>query len=153
MAAKPDSDPLLRAGSFVSSNGPTPEKGKRKTPEPEMDWLPKGWSFEDRVRSSGATAGTTDRVSLLLLFISFPFPFPFRFSLLNCDWVELKLSHFVGLLICFVFGASIFRFNWMVMIESWKLGIFFYLSCFLALWVRLSGEYYYFFFVRCCAMQ
>ncbi|PON33512.1 Methyl-CpG DNA binding [Parasponia andersonii] len=36
-------------------------RGKRKPPEPELDWLPSGWTFEDRVRISGVTAGSTDR--------------------------------------------------------------------------------------------
>ncbi|XP_062084961.1 methyl-CpG-binding domain-containing protein 5-like [Humulus lupulus] len=36
-------------------------RGIRKQPEPEIDWLPPGWTVEDRVRVSGASAGTTDR--------------------------------------------------------------------------------------------
>ncbi|XP_062161031.1 methyl-CpG-binding domain-containing protein 5-like isoform X3 [Alnus glutinosa] len=33
----------------------------RRAPAASPDWLPSGWSIEDRVRSSGATAGTVDR--------------------------------------------------------------------------------------------
>lgn len=38
---------------------------KPKGSEPQaMDWLPAGWTVEYKVRSSGATAGSTDRVRL-----------------------------------------------------------------------------------------
>ncbi|XP_015873985.2 methyl-CpG-binding domain-containing protein 5 [Ziziphus jujuba] len=36
-------------------------RGKRKVSEQEFNWLPSGWIVEDRVRSSGATAGTVDK--------------------------------------------------------------------------------------------
>lgn len=35
----------------------------RRAPAAPPDWLPPGWYIEDRVRSSGATAGTIDRVN------------------------------------------------------------------------------------------
>ena len=85
--AQSDPDPLLGPDSFIAANGQglaaassaaamvSPEKGKRKAPEGDMDWLPTGWTFEDRVRSSGATAGSIDRVSL--------FVFCFLFSILS----------------------------------------------------------------------
>ncbi|KAK6234861.1 Methyl-CpG DNA binding - like 9 [Theobroma cacao] len=80
-------DPLLKSGLFIDDNGqnrsskPTnppngsspygaqPEarssplavaKGKRRVVPPET-WLPAGWLVEDRVRTSGATAGTVDK--------------------------------------------------------------------------------------------
>nr|XP_023874703.1 methyl-CpG-binding domain-containing protein 5-like [Quercus suber]POE83185.1 methyl-cpg-binding domain-containing protein 6 [Quercus suber] len=37
------------------------ETPPRRAPAPAPDWLPAGWSVEDRVRSSGVTAGTVDR--------------------------------------------------------------------------------------------
>ncbi|KAF3454701.1 hypothetical protein FNV43_RR05149 [Rhamnella rubrinervis] len=37
------------------------ERGKRKATEQEMSWLPAGWHVVDKVRSSGATAGTRDK--------------------------------------------------------------------------------------------
>ncbi|KAM7256046.1 hypothetical protein ACFE04_011787 [Oxalis oulophora] len=82
-------DPLLDSGSFIidpnnisinnppikniepmshnSSNGDVapPESvtpAKRAAPVTgDMSWLPAGWLIEERVRSSGATAGTVDR--------------------------------------------------------------------------------------------
>nr|POE71708.1 methyl-cpg-binding domain-containing protein 6 [Quercus suber] len=40
------------------------ETPPRRAPAPAPDWLPAGWSVEDRVRSSGVTAGTVDRALL-----------------------------------------------------------------------------------------
>ncbi|PQQ11698.1 methyl-CpG-binding domain-containing protein 5 [Prunus yedoensis var. nudiflora] len=70
-------DPLLRPGSFIDATTRTsnatsgsgmdnPDGGagrvKRKGfVEPLENWLPQGWSVEERVRASGATAGSTDR--------------------------------------------------------------------------------------------
>lgn len=47
---------------------------KSKGSEPQaMDWLPAGWTVEYKVRSSGATAGSTDRVRLgLRPVVQFP---------------------------------------------------------------------------------
>ena len=74
-------DPLLQSGAFidaaaamesngVTSNGSTPDgsagRAKAKGSDPmSMDWLPAGWRVEYKVRTSGATAGSTDRVRLL----------------------------------------------------------------------------------------
>ncbi|XP_031254180.1 gibberellin-regulated protein 14-like isoform X2 [Pistacia vera] len=103
-------DPLLKSGSFITANSPTPTPtanpptttttatataastttsahtqnkkspnqatsngsesqstpSKRRpptAPPPETpEWLPPGWLVEDRVRSSGATAGLIDRI-------------------------------------------------------------------------------------------
>ncbi|KAL6204580.1 hypothetical protein ACLB2K_021847 [Fragaria x ananassa] len=69
------SDPLLQSGTFIDgstmeesqevgkaqSNG-TAGRAKAKGSDPmSMDWLPAGWRVEYKVRSSGATAGSTDR--------------------------------------------------------------------------------------------
>ncbi|XP_050369643.1 methyl-CpG-binding domain-containing protein 5-like [Argentina anserina] len=71
-------DPLLQSGAFIDaaameeeeagnpqSNGVdsvTPGTSKAKGSDPmSMDWLPAGWRVEYKVRSSGATAGITDR--------------------------------------------------------------------------------------------
>ncbi|KAJ0084871.1 hypothetical protein Patl1_30925 [Pistacia atlantica] len=84
-------DPLLKSGSFITANSPTPTPTPNPTtttttatataastttksqstpskrrpptaPPPETpEWLPPGWLVEDRVRSSGATAGLIDR--------------------------------------------------------------------------------------------
>lgn len=65
--------------SFSSANAmetetPTPKqpKSRRKVPvtmspgaSESANWLPPGWLVEDRVRISGATAGTVDKVSFL----------------------------------------------------------------------------------------
>ncbi|MBA0807286.1 hypothetical protein Gohar_023100 [Gossypium harknessii] len=48
-------------GPDISSSSAEP-KGKRRVLVAPETWLPAGWSIEDRVRSSGATAGTVDRV-------------------------------------------------------------------------------------------
>ncbi|OMO67764.1 Methyl-CpG DNA binding protein [Corchorus capsularis] len=83
------SDPLLKPGAFIDANGQdrsfeTPPKrpngsipngaaqGADKSPSsaepkakrrvvPPETWLPAGWLVEDRVRTSGATAGTVDK--------------------------------------------------------------------------------------------
>ncbi|KAB5540814.1 hypothetical protein DKX38_013788 [Salix brachista] len=75
-------DPLLPNGSFIGPNTHTtagetltrpynqgnqqlvtPVRAKRRSSETVIDtnWLPPGWVVEDRVRSSGATAGTVDK--------------------------------------------------------------------------------------------
>ncbi|GMJ15466.1 hypothetical protein HRI_005215800 [Hibiscus trionum] len=80
------SDPLLKPGAFIDANdqsqsaertktrnGSIPNgtqpvnstssadpKVKRRVVAPES-WLPSGWLIEDRVRSSGATAGLVDK--------------------------------------------------------------------------------------------
>ncbi|KFK27470.1 hypothetical protein AALP_AA8G387500 [Arabis alpina] len=83
-------DPLLSSGSFISSNTtpganqgpfqgvrmsngtdqvhPSPinwarqaESNSRKRAAPGDSWLPPGWRIEDKVRTSGATAGIRDR--------------------------------------------------------------------------------------------
>ncbi|KAF9675348.1 hypothetical protein SADUNF_Sadunf09G0022800 [Salix dunnii] len=76
-------DPLLQNGSFFGPNTHTtadetltrpnnkgnqqpvtPVRVKRRSSETVIDtnWLPPGWVVEDRVRSSGATAGTVDKL-------------------------------------------------------------------------------------------
>ncbi|XP_004294545.1 PREDICTED: methyl-CpG-binding domain-containing protein 5-like [Fragaria vesca subsp. vesca] len=73
------SDPLLQSGAFIDgstmeesqevgkaqSNGTadgSAGRAKAKGSDPmSMDWLPAGWRVEYKVRSSGATAGSTDR--------------------------------------------------------------------------------------------
>ncbi|KAL6195575.1 hypothetical protein ACLB2K_031193 [Fragaria x ananassa] len=73
------SDPLLQSGVFIDastmeesqevgkaqSNGTadgSAGRAKAKGSDPmSMDWLPAGWRVEYKVRSSGATAGSTDR--------------------------------------------------------------------------------------------
>lgn len=40
---------------------PTPETSFTRRPTATEAWLPPGWEIEDRVRSSGATAGTVDK--------------------------------------------------------------------------------------------
>ncbi|CAK7331540.1 unnamed protein product [Dovyalis caffra] len=75
-------DPLLQNGSFIDPNNhttadetltrqnnkgnqqpATPVRAKRRSSETaiDMSWLPPGWVVEDRVRTSGATAGTIDK--------------------------------------------------------------------------------------------
>ncbi|KAK9998625.1 hypothetical protein SO802_018228 [Lithocarpus litseifolius] len=46
------------APESAASLGETPP---RRAPAAAPDWLPAGWTVEDRVRSSGLTAGTVDR--------------------------------------------------------------------------------------------
>lgn len=46
----------------VSGSKPTDASSKSASSEPP-NWLPQGWVVEDRVRSSGATAGTHDKVN------------------------------------------------------------------------------------------
>lgn len=41
---------------------PSPESKSRKRTAPLDNWLPPGWRVEDKVRASGATAGTVDKV-------------------------------------------------------------------------------------------
>ena len=41
------------------------ETPPRRAPAAAPDWLPAGWMVEDRVRSSGVTAGTVDRVNFI----------------------------------------------------------------------------------------
>ncbi|GMI92150.1 METHYL-CPG-BINDING DOMAIN PROTEIN 05, methyl-CPG-binding domain protein 5 [Hibiscus trionum] len=78
------SDPLLKPGAFIEANGQnqsaepseTPNGSQSETPDispssaeskgkrrvvPSEAWLPAGWLIEDRVRSSGATAGLVDK--------------------------------------------------------------------------------------------
>lgn len=40
-------------------------RGRRRASEQELSWLPRDWYVEDRVRSSGVTAGTRDKVRAL----------------------------------------------------------------------------------------
>ncbi|KFK27467.1 hypothetical protein AALP_AA8G387100 [Arabis alpina] len=66
-------DPLLSSGSFNTTAGadqvhPSPinwarqaESNSRKRAAPGDSWLPPGWRIEDKVRTSGATAGIRDR--------------------------------------------------------------------------------------------
>ncbi|KAJ0021430.1 hypothetical protein Pint_32378 [Pistacia integerrima] len=53
-----------QATSNGSESQSTPAKRRPSTvPPPEtLEWLPSGWLVEDRVRSSGATAGLIDRI-------------------------------------------------------------------------------------------
>ena len=55
------------------SNG-TEQTRKRAAPG-DSNWLPPGWRVEDKVRTSGATAGSVDKVciSLLLRFVAITF--------------------------------------------------------------------------------
>ncbi|KAL4334641.1 hypothetical protein GQ457_07G034690 [Hibiscus cannabinus] len=84
------SDPLLKHGAFIEANGQTQSADSSETPNgstpnvaqsetpaqgpdisaeskgkrrmvPSETWLPAGWLIEDRVRSSGATAGLVDK--------------------------------------------------------------------------------------------
>ncbi|KAF8094816.1 hypothetical protein N665_0352s0024 [Sinapis alba] len=80
-------DPLLSNGSFISSPttagdgtlgnsatqppiqvNPSPgqqsESKSRKRSAPLENWLPPGWRVEDKVRTSGATAGAVDKYYL-----------------------------------------------------------------------------------------
>jgi hypothetical protein len=57
-------------GADPVTTTPTPENAASTAgaqPRPEQaaapDWLPPGWLFEERVRSSGATAGAVDKVN------------------------------------------------------------------------------------------
>ena len=50
-------------GAEPGTSGSGPARVKRKPQDLELDWLPPDWTFEDRVRTSGVTAGSTDRVS------------------------------------------------------------------------------------------
>ncbi|CAI0393085.1 unnamed protein product [Linum tenue] len=83
LPAGPSPDPLLQDGAFVSpvsgSSGveatqpgdnqqpnssaanAAAESSRSRTRVSETSWLPPGWLVEDRVRSSGATAGTIDK--------------------------------------------------------------------------------------------
>lgn len=74
-------DPLLKPGAFIdpnpSLNGnskPESSSDRPETPQPSHlkggsdpplgdrpDWLPPGWTFVERVRSSGASAGSRDK--------------------------------------------------------------------------------------------
>ncbi|CAA7032212.1 unnamed protein product [Microthlaspi erraticum] len=45
----------------MSSNGKDPESKSRKRAAPGDNWLPPGWTVEDKVRTSGATAGSVDK--------------------------------------------------------------------------------------------
>lgn len=61
----PDSSAASKAQNVAQPEGPTgspaDSKSRRRSIAPES-WLPPGWTIEDRVRSSGATAGTIDKV-------------------------------------------------------------------------------------------
>ncbi|XP_047318869.1 uncharacterized protein LOC124922176 isoform X2 [Impatiens glandulifera] len=92
-------DPLLKSGSFIeptfkddhpARNGDVqspnplheaePSSAQSKRPfkpvsAPERpDWLPEGWGFDFRIRNSGVSAGTYDRI--------------FNFALLN-EWIPI----------------------------------------------------------------
>lgn len=56
---------LTRPNSKSNQQPVTPVRAKRRSSETtiEMSWLPPGWVVEDRIRTSGATAGTVDKVS------------------------------------------------------------------------------------------
>ncbi|KAL2898982.1 Methyl-CpG-binding domain-containing protein 6 [Bienertia sinuspersici] len=43
----------------VGASQPSDQKGETRAPKP--DWLPPGWDCYERVRSSGASAGTRDK--------------------------------------------------------------------------------------------
>lgn len=43
----------------------------RKRPAPGDNWLPPGWRVEDKVRTSGATAGSVDKVNEYELYNTF----------------------------------------------------------------------------------
>ncbi|GMN24188.1 hypothetical protein TIFTF001_000451 [Ficus carica] len=57
-------EPRRSSGGSPAPSSESTARGKRKPTEAELDWLPPGWTVEDRVRTSGATAGTRDRVFL-----------------------------------------------------------------------------------------
>jgi len=87
-------DPLLKPGAFIdphpTPNGnsvpesvshhsgpvdppelrrPSHKKGGSDPPPAEMekpDWLPPGWTVVERVRASGASAGTRDKVKKMI---------------------------------------------------------------------------------------
>lgn len=54
-------EPRRSSGGSPAPSSESTARGKRKPTEAELDWLPPGWTVEDRVRTSGATAGTRDR--------------------------------------------------------------------------------------------
>lgn len=90
------SDPLLQSGAFIDastmeesqevgkaqSNGTadgSAGRAKAKGSDPmSMDWLPAGWRVEYKVRSSGATAGSTDRVRFWVYFLKWKAFIEFR---------------------------------------------------------------------------
>lgn len=47
------------------------ESKSRKRSAPLDNWLPPGWRVEDKVRTSGATAGTVDKVDYLIALVLF----------------------------------------------------------------------------------
>lgn len=56
---------LTRPNNKGNQQPVTPVRAKRRSSETtiETSWLPPGWVVEDRIRTSGATAGTVDKVS------------------------------------------------------------------------------------------
>ena len=66
--AQPDT-PAQATNNPSSSAEP---KAKRRVVPPES-WLPAGWLVEDRVRTSGATAGVVDKVNLITNIVKFSF--------------------------------------------------------------------------------
>ncbi|CAI0393380.1 unnamed protein product [Linum tenue] len=89
LPAGPSPDPLLQDGAFVfpvsgssgieatppgdnrqpnsSAANAAAESSRSRTRVSETSWLPPGWLVEDRVRSSGATAGTIDKIEMVRL--------------------------------------------------------------------------------------
>ncbi|CAN0910827.1 Triosephosphate isomerase, cytosolic [Linum grandiflorum] len=79
----PAGDPLLRDGAFIdpasapqstpppssssAANGASAEQSKPRARVFEMSWLPQGWLVEERVRTSGGTAGTVDKVPKIFI--------------------------------------------------------------------------------------
>ncbi|GAV90687.1 TIM domain-containing protein/MBD domain-containing protein [Cephalotus follicularis] len=49
------------AGTSTGADPEMASKPRRKAPTVDTSWLPAGWVVEDRVRGSGATAGTVDK--------------------------------------------------------------------------------------------
>lgn len=60
-----------KSENLATTNGtesaPTPETASTRRLTATEAWLPPGWEIEDRVRTSGATAGTVDKVAYLLI--------------------------------------------------------------------------------------
>lgn len=59
----------------------------RKRAAPGDNWLPSGWRVEDKVRTSGATAGSVDKVKKSQLYSAFSMKFELCCFLKSIDWV------------------------------------------------------------------
>lgn len=57
--------PMMGSENTESQAG----RGRRKGSEQDFNWLPSGWLVEDRVRNSGATAGSVDKVEIVMFLL------------------------------------------------------------------------------------